>query len=66
MANKNIPTREQQKARELIDKFEKSCGPNLGIIAAEICVREILDFASNYFGDGESYWQKVLDEIENQ
>jgi hypothetical protein len=65
MAEKNIPTREQQKAKELIEKFEKSCGPHLGVIAAEICVQEILDFASNYFGDAEIYWQKVLDEIQS-
>lgn len=59
-----IDAQHRQKARELVDTFEKALGPHTGIVAAEICVKELIEFSSTYFGAAEQYWENVLGAIE--
>jgi hypothetical protein len=67
MPHENIPTREQRKAKELIEHFERALGVDRSnaVVAAEICVGEILaTFAVLPYDQACIYWNKVNDEIQ--
>lgn len=61
----------EEKAKELIDKFERYLGGNNGIIAAELCcdevIAEIEDLQQNCvleFPMALAYWQQVKEAIQ--
>lgn len=66
MSEKNIPTKEQRKAEELIDRFGRGTNPSGAIVCAEICAKEILEVVCDCSSSTEPlrFWKKVLEEIQ--
>jgi hypothetical protein len=56
----------EQKAIQLVIRFERSLGPNTGVIAAEICVEEIRQELAMWSASGEpmKFYNSVKDELE--
>lgn len=62
----------EQKARELVDRFERLLGPNTGIIASEICCDEIMQQNEKikeqnhiWWRDEKEYWESVKQHIQS-
>jgi hypothetical protein len=66
----------EEKAKELVEKFEIALGPNTGIVAAEICCDEVLNAFERYDNDinryepcrpleSYDYWKQVKNNIQS-
>lgn len=69
-----------EKAKSLVEKFERSLGPNAGVVAAELCCDEIISSYQQTIKDKDLYahqpsielsakdtirfWQQVKEEIQ--
>lgn len=56
----------EEKAKELVERFEKSLGPNTGIVAAEICVNELLQdkWERHNIGRPTIFWEQVKEQLQ--
>lgn len=54
----------EEKAKQLVDRFEKALGSNTGIVAAEICVDEVLDTYHSNLNPEVKYWEQVKQYIQ--